>query len=74
MTTTHPVNSSLLEHEPQTEFFDVDETENEDEVDQLDSDTDVEEDVQEADSSGLRIAGQTVLPATRLENIIQAGM
>jgi hypothetical protein len=71
---THSVNPSLLGHEPPTNFLDGDETENEDEVDQLDSDSDVEEDIQDPDSSGSRIPGQTVLPTTRLENIIQIGM
>lgn len=65
----------MLGHEPPAEFMDADETENEDEVDQLDSDSEAEEDTQDpSDSSGSRIPGQTVLPITRLENIIQSGV
>lgn len=56
---------------------DMIESDMEDEVDQLDSDSDVEETENDTSSkkngqAGVRIPGHSLLPALKLENIIQA--
>jgi len=78
---SHSVSPSLLGHPPFTEPIDI-ESEIEDEVDQLDSDSDGEDSEPDASNAsmkksgsgrgGERTPGHSVLPALRLENIIQA--
>jgi len=71
------VDPSLLGHPP-SGHVDMNYSENEDEVDQLDSDSDTNLDASGApiQSSELgndnRLPGHSQLPVTRLENIIQA--
>jgi len=74
-----PINSSLLEKSSNpTAAPDILESEVEDEVDQLDSDSEVDETANEAltkkndPTEGQRVPGQSSLPAVRLENIITA--
>ena len=74
-----PINSSLLDMSPNpTGAPEIPESDVEDEVDQLDSDSEVGETANEALAKkndpidGQRVPGQSLLPAVRLENIITA--
>jgi hypothetical protein len=68
---SHAVDPSLLGL-PSSERVDADFSEN-DEVDQLDSDSEMGDSGADADSEReWRDPGRSLLPATRLENIIQA--
>ena len=76
---SYPINPSLLEKSSNiTGTPEIPESEVEDEVDQLDSDSEVDETVNEAFAKkndltgGQRVPGQSLLPAVRLENIITA--
>ena len=76
---SYPINPSLLEKSSNvTGAPEIPESEVEDEVDQLDSDSEVDETANEAsakknDPTGdQRVPGQSLLPAVRLENIITA--
>lgn len=74
---SHPIHDHLNEVPSQIENMDI-ESELDDEVDQLDSESDA--DVSELDmsmkngtgSGGQRMPGHSLIPALRLENIIQA--
>ncbi|RDB14799.1 hypothetical protein Hypma_016232 [Hypsizygus marmoreus] len=80
MASSHSINASLLGQSSNIEVTAAElvETDMEDEVDQLDSDSDAggpEIDVsgkQNGLASGVRVPGHSLLPAVRLENIIQA--
>jgi hypothetical protein len=75
---SHPIPDTLHEDPAQIENMEVESDELDDEVDQLDSESDA--DVSELDmtmkngtgSGGQRMPGHSLIPALRLENIIQA--
>jgi hypothetical protein len=79
--TSHPFDPAVLIHPLPSEHVRVSYSENEDEVDQLDSESEVEAVEPDASSISLqkpeiveekRIPGSSLLPSTRIENIIQA--
>lgn len=70
-------NGAKTESPPTTENIDID-SEGDDEVDQLDSDEEAGSEAIKMGSAGtpyvheVRVPGESLLPALRLENIIQA--